>query len=126
YREAVKTGFYEFTAARDAYREACAVLEIPMNKELILRYIEVQTLLISPIVSHWAEHVWSDLLGKPNLVVNARYPKAGPVDESVLNQIEYIRRQLGGVRATETQALKRKAKGNPFDPLKPKKITIYV
>ncbi|KAF9276743.1 cytosolic leucyl tRNA synthetase [Mortierella alpina] len=128
YREAVKSGFYEMTAARDFYREACLLMDIPMNKDLIMRYIEVQTLVISPIVTHWSEHVWGTLLGKEGLVVNARWPKAGPVDETVLAEIEYLRRQVGNVRATETQANKKKKKGKTdvFDPMKPKKIMILV
>ncbi|KAF9175744.1 cytosolic leucyl tRNA synthetase [Mortierella sp. AD011] len=128
YREAVKNGFYELTAARDFYREACLLMEIPMNKDLIMRYIEVQTLVISPIVTHWSEHVWGKLLGKEGLVVNARWPKSGPVDEAVLLEIDYLRRQVASVRATETQAIKKKKKGKAdvFDPSKPKKITILI
>ncbi|KAF9429588.1 cytosolic leucyl tRNA synthetase [Entomortierella beljakovae] len=128
YREAVKNGFYELTAARDFYREACTLLEIPMNKDLVMRYIENQTLVISPIVTHWAEHIWGGLLGKKGLIVNARWPKTGPVDEEVLVEADYIRRQVGNVRSTETQALKKKKKGKAdvFDPNKPKKITILI
>ncbi|KAG0196926.1 cytosolic leucyl tRNA synthetase [Mortierella sp. GBA30] len=128
YREAVKSGFYELTAARDFYREACLLMDIPMNKDLIMRYIEVQTLVISPIVTHWSEYVWGTLLGKEGLIVNARWPKTGPVNEAVLSEIEYLRRQVANVRATETQANKKKKKGKTdvFDPMKPKKITILV
>ncbi|KAF8927224.1 leucyl-tRNA synthetase [Dissophora ornata] len=128
YREVVKSGFYEMTAARDFYREACALMDIPMNKELVMRYIEVQTLVISPIVTHWSEHVWGKVLGKEGMIVDARWPKAGPVDDAVLQEIEYIRRQVSQVRATETQAIKKKKKGKTdvFDPSKPKKITILI
>ena len=38
YREALKTGFFEFQAARDKYRELCMN---GMHKDLIFRYIEV-------------------------------------------------------------------------------------
>ncbi|KAI7825735.1 leucine-tRNA ligase [Gamsiella multidivaricata] len=128
YREAVKSGFYEMTTARDFYREACALMEIPMNRDLIMRYIEIQTLVISPIVTHWSEHVWSKLLGKKGLVVNARWPKAGPINDTVLQEVEYLRRQVTNVRSTETQANKKKKKGKTdvFDPSKPKKITILI
>ncbi|KAK3823986.1 MAG: leucyl-tRNA synthetase [Linnemannia elongata] len=128
YREAVKSGFYELTAARDFYREACALMDIPMNKELFVRYLEVQTLVISPIVTHWSEYVWGTVLGKEGLIVNARWPKAGPVDEKVLQEMDYLRRQLANVRAAETQANKKKKKGktDAFDPMKPKKITILL
>ncbi|KAF9585390.1 cytosolic leucyl tRNA synthetase [Lunasporangiospora selenospora] len=128
YREAVKSGFYELTAARDFYREACTMMGISMNKELTMRYIEVQTLIISPIVTHWSEYVWGTLLGKEGMIVNARWPEAGPVDEIVLQELDYLRRQMAQVRATETQALKKKKKGKTdvFEPFKPKKIMILI
>ncbi|KAG0221520.1 leucine-tRNA ligase [Mortierella sp. GBAus27b] len=128
YREAVKSGFYELTAARDLYREACSLMEIPMHKDLIMHYIETQTLVISPIVTHWAEHVWGNLLGKEGLIINARWPKTGPVDETDLQEVDYLRRQVASVRSTETQANKKKKKGKTdvFDPSKPKKITILI
>lgn len=38
YREALKTGFFEFQAARDKYREVCMS---GMHRDLVFRYIEV-------------------------------------------------------------------------------------
>lgn len=61
---ALKAGFYEFQAARDQYREACTAANIGMHKELVLRFIEWQALLITPIAPHWAEYIWQELLGK--------------------------------------------------------------
>jgi leucyl-tRNA synthetase len=60
FKEALRTGFFEFQATRDKYRE----LNLDgMHINLILRFIEVQALLLSPICPHVAEHVWK-LLGK--------------------------------------------------------------
>lgn len=61
FKEALKTGFFELQAVRDKYREL-SVLE-GMNAELILHFVEVQALLLSPICPHVAEYVWA-LLGK--------------------------------------------------------------
>jgi len=46
--------------SRDKYRELSMD---GMSRELIMRFIEVQTLLLAPICPHVCEHVWS-LLGK--------------------------------------------------------------
>jgi leucyl-tRNA synthetase len=62
YRDALKTGFYELQAARDFYRE---VSDVP-NGDLLLRFLEVQALLLSPFCPHYCEAVW-DLLGKVQL-----------------------------------------------------------
>lgn len=59
FKEALRTGFFEMQAARDKYRELCLD---GMNIDLVLKFIEVQTILISPICPHVAEHVW-ELLG---------------------------------------------------------------
>lgn len=60
FKEALRTSFFELQTARDKYRELCLD---GMNINLIMRFIEVQALLLSPICPHVAEHVWN-LLGK--------------------------------------------------------------
>ena len=64
---ALKEGFYEFQAARDQYREACAAANISMHSELVLRFVEWQALLITPIAPHWAEYIWLEVLKKVEL-----------------------------------------------------------
>lgn len=59
YREALKVGFYELQTARDFYREVSDTL----NGDLLMRFIEVQALLLSPFCPHYTENIW-DLLGK--------------------------------------------------------------
>lgn len=62
YRDALKYGVFEFQAARDHYQQAS--LENGMHKDLVLRYIELQTLMLAPITPHWSEHVWRNILKK--------------------------------------------------------------
>jgi leucyl-tRNA synthetase len=35
-----------------------------MNKALLLRFIEVQALLLAPFTPHFSEHIWRNMLGK--------------------------------------------------------------
>jgi hypothetical protein len=35
-----------------------------MHKDLVLRFVETQALLITPIAPHWAEYIWQEVLGK--------------------------------------------------------------
>lgn len=67
FKEALRTGFFEMQAIRDKYRELTAN-EDGMHYQLVLRFIEVQTVLLAPICPHVSEHVYQ-LLGK----VNNRY-----------------------------------------------------
>lgn len=65
FKEALRTGFFELQAVRDAYRELTAN-ENGMHHDLVFQFIELQALLLSPICPHVAEHVWS-LLGNVSL-----------------------------------------------------------
>lgn len=88
FKEALKTGFFEFQACRDRYRELALD---GMNRDLLLRFIELQTLLLAPICPHVCEHVWG-LLGKPGSVVReARWPVVDAPDEVLLRSAEYMR-----------------------------------
>jgi leucyl-tRNA synthetase len=64
YKLALKSSLYDFQSTRDFYREATTSAGIGMHRDLILRYIELQALLITPIAPHWAEYAWREILGK--------------------------------------------------------------
>lgn len=61
FKEALKTGFFEFQAARDKYLQLSAIDGI--NWTLIMKYIELQVILLSPICPHVCDYVWG-LIGK--------------------------------------------------------------
>lgn len=90
YREAIKIGFFDFQLIRDRYRELTQ--EDGMDGELIKRFVEVQALLISPIAPHFAEYIWLEILKKDTSIINASFPKAGPVDEAILDAGNYFDR----------------------------------
>ncbi|CAN0497576.1 unnamed protein product, partial [Laminaria digitata] len=46
----------------DTVRDWCAKTSTVMHKTLVLRFIEVQVLVLAPICPHYAEHFWG-LLG---------------------------------------------------------------
>ncbi|KAK6644321.1 Leucine--tRNA ligase, cytoplasmic [Polyplax serrata] len=86
FKEALKVGFFELQAARDKYRE----LSLDgMCRNIVLRFIEVQALLLSPICPHVSEYVWS-LLGKESSILEARWPEFGWIDESAVQASEYF------------------------------------
>jgi len=87
FKEALKSGFFELQGARDKYRELCG--EAGMSKPLVLRYLEVQAIMLSPVCPHICDHVWS-LLGKEGTILNSSWPKAGEVDLTVIQQSDYL------------------------------------
>ncbi|GMR43883.1 hypothetical protein PMAYCL1PPCAC_14078 [Pristionchus mayeri] len=88
FKEALKTGFFEYTAIRDRYRELCGG-EQNMAVDLVFKWIETQALIVSPIAPHVAEQVW-ELLGKEGFIVNARWPETQAVDELTSKQAEFL------------------------------------
>lgn len=124
YKNALKCGLFDFQTARDYYREACDV----MHKDLVLRYIEAQVLMLAPIAPHFADYIYREVLGKKGSVQNAPFPRASkPIDESVLSALEYVRNVQRSVREAEGQALKKKkGKSSDVDPTKPVRLYLLV
>ncbi|XP_006148100.1 leucine--tRNA ligase, cytoplasmic isoform X1 [Tupaia chinensis] len=124
FKEALKTGFFEFQAAKDKYRELAIE---GMHRELVFRFIEVQTLLLAPICPHLCEHIWT-LLGKPGSIINASWPVAGPVDEALIRSSQYLMEVAHDLRLRLKNYMM-PAKGKKTDkqlPQKPSHCTIYV
>lgn len=57
FKEALKTGFFEYQDARDKYRELCG--SSGMSRKLVMKFIETQAIILSPICPHICEAVWS-------------------------------------------------------------------
>ncbi|TRY58119.1 hypothetical protein DNTS_025532 [Danionella cerebrum] len=124
YKEALKSGFFEFQAAKDKYRELAIE---GMHKDLVFQFIEKQTLLLAPICPHLCEHTWT-LLGKSSSLMRARWPPAGPVDEILIRSSQYLMDTAHDLRL-RLKAYMQPAKGKKGDtkpPAKPSHCTIYV
>lgn len=126
FKEALKTGFFEFQAVKDKYRELAIE---GMHRDLVFRFIEVQTLLLAPFCPHVCEHIWT-LLGKPDSIMNASWPVAGPVDETLINSSQYLMEVAHELRLRLKNYMM-PAKGKKTDtskqlPQKPSHCTIYV
>uniref|UniRef100_A0A5S6QSV5 leucine--tRNA ligase n=1 Tax=Trichuris muris TaxID=70415 RepID=A0A5S6QSV5_TRIMR len=121
FKEVVKIGFFEFQTARDRYREWSVA---PLNRDLIIRYIEVQALLLSPICPHLCETVWA-LLGHKTSIVKAEWPLGGHVDEMLVKQCSYMEDVLHDFRVRQKAVLSAKQK-NKTVAEKPTHATVYV
>ncbi|KAL4854122.1 Leucine--tRNA ligase [Chlorella vulgaris] len=127
FREALKHGWYDLLNARDMYRFACG--PDGGNQRLLLRFIEVSTLLLVPICPHTSEHIWSSLLQKPGLAIKAGWPASG-APNYVLQQVsKYLDDTIVHLRKgiSKAEAPSKAKKGN--SPAPPKKVTavdVYV
>lgn len=64
FKLALKSGLYDLTHARDTYREAATAAGVGLHQDMVLRYFEIQALLLCPIAPHWAEYIWLEVLKK--------------------------------------------------------------
>lgn len=113
--------------ARDWYREVTS--DVGMHADLVKYWIRTSVLLIAPIAPHFADHIWSDLLGESKSIQLALWPEIPrPVDRGVLHAGQYMRGTIKMIRDSELAMLKKmaKSKSTPFDPKKPKSVRIYV
>ena len=127
YKLALKSALYDFTAARDFYREASTAAGIKMHADLVLQYIELQALLLTVIAPHWSEYIWLEVLNKPSTIQNALYPVVPAPIPSLTAAREYVRNTSSNITSAEAAQQKKKAKGKDigYDLKKPKKLTIY-
>jgi leucyl-tRNA synthetase len=127
YKLALKSALYDFTSARDFYREASIAAGIKMHKDLILRYIELQALLLAVIAPHWSEYIWLEVLKKPSTIQNALYPVVPAARADLTATREYVRATSSNITSAEAAQQKKKAKGKDigYDLKKPKKLTIF-
>ncbi|KAL6316231.1 hypothetical protein AAG906_017778 [Vitis piasezkii] len=96
FREALKTGFYDLQAARDEYRFSCGMGG--MNRDLLWRFMDVQTRLMTPICPHFAEYVWKELLRNEGFVVKAGWPEANTPDLTLKLANKYLQDSIVSMR----------------------------
>lgn len=124
YKEALKSGFFEFQAAKDKYRELAIE---GMHRDLVFQFIERQTLLLAPICPHLCEYTWG-LLGKTGSLMKASWPTAGPVDDILMRSSQYLMETAHDLRLRLKAYLQppKNKKGDSALPAKPSHCTIYV
>ncbi|KAJ9137922.1 Leucyl-tRNA synthetase [Pleurostoma richardsiae] len=128
FKLALKSGFYDFIASRDWYREATKASGIGMHRDLVKRYVELQALLLTPIAPHFSEYLWREVLKHGDTIQNALYPSVPSPDPALTAALSYVRGTSSSITAAEAQQAKKLAKGKAasFDPKQPKRLTIFV
>lgn len=128
YKLALKSALYDFTAARDFYREATRAAGIGMHHELTIFYIKLQALVLTPIAPHWSEYIWLDVLDNSHSIQTALFPVVLEQKPALTAARDYVRWTSSNITSAEGAQQKKLAKGKTlqFDPTKDKKLTIFV
>ncbi|KAI9352501.1 hypothetical protein DFJ73DRAFT_829910 [Zopfochytrium polystomum] len=120
FREALKCSYYDLQNAKGEYRKVTTPPSGAagagehyegLHKDLVLKYVELQTILMSPITPHWSEHLWTTVLKNPTSVIRAKWPEMSQeVDTTILDAAQYVRDLIHKTRAAEELAQRKKAK----------------
>nr|TKW28711.1 hypothetical protein SEVIR_3G346600v2 [Setaria viridis] len=94
--DALKSGFYDLQLARDEYRLSCGASG--MNHDLLWRFMDVQTRLITPICPHYAEYVWQKILKKEGFAIKAGWPVADTPDLTLRIANKYLQDSIVSMR----------------------------
>ncbi|XP_047072324.1 leucine--tRNA ligase, cytoplasmic-like [Lolium rigidum] len=124
FRDALKSGFYDLQLARDEYRLSCG--SAGMNRELLGRFMEVQTRLITPICPHYAEHVWQKILKKEGFAIKAGWPVAGTPDPTLRSANKYLQDSIVLMRKLlqKQESGSKKPKKGAAPPTAESKLTV--
>ena len=127
YKAAIKCGLYDFTSARDFYREITKASGVGMHHACVQRYVELQALTVTVVAPHWAEHIWLEVLQKGHTVQDARWPEVPAPQPALTAAREYVRSTSSNITSAEGAQLKKMAKGKQtsYDPKKEKKLSIF-
>lgn len=59
YKKAPKTGIFKLQSTKDKYLQLSAIKGV--NLDLMIRFLEIQTVFVCPICPYVAEHGWSSI-----------------------------------------------------------------
>jgi leucyl-tRNA synthetase len=125
WREGLHSGFFEFQIIRDQYRDICTRGENAIHRDVIHRFIEAQTIMLSPICPHFCEHIWT-ILGKPGLVSKALWPKVDEVDFTLLRAGDFLNKTVRNFREVLTKGSQKKGKKPAVEEAKPTHAHVYL
>ncbi|KAG8222240.1 hypothetical protein J437_LFUL001438 [Ladona fulva] len=109
FKEALRVGFFEMQAARDTYREL-SQWEGGMHADLVLRFINLQALLLSPICPHVSDYVWK-LIGEKESILKSKWPEVGEIDEILIKSSAYLMDTAHTFRLCLKNFIQQKKKG---------------
>jgi len=127
YKLALKSGLYDFMMARDFYREASTAAGLKMHKDTMLKYMELQALLLAPIAPHWSEYIWLEVLKRSSTIQNEQFPPVPAPNATLTATREYVRMTQSNITTAKAGDEKKKSKGKDigYDLKKPMKLTIF-
>lgn len=123
-RKVVEHVFFGLQKLREDYCLSCGVHG--MRKDLFLKYVEYQLVLLYPMAPHFTEITWTDLFlpnigdaakNYPELISFATIPEvsAGDINRTVISQFEYLKVMAKEMNSNFDALVKKSKKKNSID-----------
>jgi leucyl-tRNA synthetase len=142
FRDALKVCYHEFSHDFGRYREAVGSDKTSasygnLHRDLFLRYVEYQAIMLAPICPHTAEHIWGlvaplatagDGAPRPDSIMRARWPAPRAPDAALLAADDYLLELLSRIRGSllKPAAKRRKGKEDSAVDLPRDSVTVFV
>ena len=121
FRDALQIGFYEMQAVRNSYRDACTKMGVLMEKSLLIRFSELECVMLAPIVPHFCDNIWRTLLGKTQSLWKNSWPEVPATDAVLSRSIDFVRKNVRNLR----ESVNKKPKKNANAWKRPTKVNVY-
>jgi len=105
FKSAILKGYFEMQNALKWYIKWRG----SMNKNLIKKFIEVQTKLLAPFIPHVSEEIWSEIKG--NSIQKEKWPEIKNVDEHINLYEDYIKNVIKDIETVKKLVKDKKMTG---------------
>ena len=89
FKEALKSGFFEYQDARDKYRELLSHSTDGLNWFLIKKFITSQAILLAPICPHASEEIWS-VMYPGSSILEQKWLQNARADPVLIKSFNYL------------------------------------
>jgi len=114
FKEVFKSAWVAMQEALSKYVETMKRDSEKLHKKLILKFIETQAIILSPVIPHISEYIWREQLNKEGSIVNASWPQLPAADEAILASDEYLKNALHSFRQSFQKESKSKKEKKPL------------
>jgi len=115
FSQTVKWSWHVLKGYVGKYKDYSKKCGIPMHRETMLRVVKSQVIMLSPIATHWCEHIWRNIFKESGSVTVADWPSLNTsIDQDeaaiVMLQADYLDDTIKDIKDRRTKAKKKKKK----------------
>lgn len=111
---AVKFGFSDMRIHCRSYRECHEKCGLQMHRAVIRKYLEALLIMMTPVMTHWSEYIWGNILKNEGTVTRAPWPAKSGLPAELLLQDKYLHDVVTSFRKQLTKKKGKKAADKPL------------